>query len=135
MRRGQVALEYIAIIGIALLISTPLIIQAQESSQSLRDSFQNGLAKNALNNIEEAASLVHSQGPPAKTTFTIRLPPGITQTNVTDRYFHIRRDIGAAETDFYNTVDFNVTGDIPANAGVHTMVAEAENDYVNVTEQ
>ncbi len=135
MRRGQVALEYIAIIGLALLISTPLVIEAQESSQSLRDSFNNGLAKNALNNIEEAASLVNSQGPPAKTTFTIRLPPGVSQTNVTDQYFHIRREVGAGSTDFYNSVEFNVNGSIPTGAGVHTMVAEAENDYVNVTEQ
>ncbi|MFB6294175.1 MAG: hypothetical protein ABEI97_00285 [Candidatus Nanohaloarchaea archaeon] len=133
MRSGQVALEYIAIVGLALLIATPLIIEAQKSSQDLQQSFRSGLAKNALNNVEEAASLVHSQGPPAKTTFTIRLPDGITQTNVTDQYLHIRRDIGGAETDFYNTLDFNVTGDLPERSGVHTMVAEAEPDHVNIT--
>lgn len=135
MRQGQVALEYIAIVGLALLVATPLIIEAQESSQSMRESFQNGLAKNALNNVEEAASLVHSQGPPAKVTFDIRLPDGITRANVTDNYVHIRRSVGAGETNFYNTLDFNVTGDLPENAGVHTMVAEAEEDHVNITEK
>ncbi|MCJ7478571.1 MAG: hypothetical protein MUP63_00135 [Candidatus Nanohaloarchaeota archaeon QJJ-7] len=135
MRKGQVALEYMAIIGLALLVSTPLIIEVQTSSQDLRDSFQNGLAKNALNNAEEAASLVNSQGPPAKVTFRIRLPDGITQTNVSDSYLYIQRRMGATETDFYNTVDFNVKGDLPETSGVHTMVAEAEPNHVNITEK
>lgn len=124
-----------AIIGLALLISTPLVIEAQESSQGLRQSFNNGLAKNALNNIEEAASLVNSQGPPAKVSFDIRLPPDITGTNVSDDFIRIRRDAGAGETTFFNALDFNVTGSIPNSSGVHTMVATAEEDHVSITEK
>ncbi|MDY6774427.1 MAG: hypothetical protein SVS85_04465 [Candidatus Nanohaloarchaea archaeon] len=133
MGKGQVSLEYMAIIGLALLIGTPLVIQAQKSSQDLQQSFRNGLAKSALNSMEEAARLVHSQGPPARVTFRVRLPAGIMQTNVTDNYLHIRRDVGAGSTDFYNTVEFNVTGEIPENSGTHRMVAEAEESYVNIT--
>lgn len=135
MQKGQAALEYIAIVGLALLIATPLIIQAQESSQDIQQSFQNGLAKNALNNIEEAASLVYSQGPPARVTFSIRLPEGINRTNVSGSFIHIRRDLGPGQTDFVNTLDFNVTGEIPTTAGVHEMVAEAEESHVNITEK
>ncbi len=133
MRLGQVSLEYIAVVGIGLLIATPLIIEAQESSQEMQRSFDNGLARNALNNIEEAASLVNAQGPPARVTFEVRLPTGIVSTNVTGSRLHIRRDVGPAENDFYNPLDFNVTGDIPETAGVHTMVAKAEDDHVNIT--
>lgn len=133
MRKGQVALEYMAIIGLALLIGTPLAIQAQKSSQGLQQSFSNGVAKSALNSMEEAATLVHSQGPPSKVTFRVKLPDGITQTNVTDSYLHIQRKVRGEETNFYNPLNFNVTGEIPTESGVHQMVAEAEDSHVNIT--
>ncbi|MDY6766379.1 MAG: hypothetical protein SVW77_03350 [Candidatus Nanohaloarchaea archaeon] len=135
MRHGQVALEYLVIISIALLLSSPLIVQAQESSQSLQDSYQNGLAKNALNNIEEAAALVNAQGPPAKVTFSIRLPDRIIATNVSGSQIMIRREVGAGSTTFRNTMSFTVNGSLPTTGGVHTMVAEAEPSYVNITPQ
>lgn len=133
--KGQAAIEYLSIVGIALLISAPLVMQTQKSSIDLQNSYQNGLAKNALNNIEEAAALVHSQGEPAKVTFSVRLPNNVKHTNVTDTYFHISREMGTDTYHFYNEVSFNVSGTIPNASGVHVMRAEAEENYVNITEK
>lgn len=135
MRQGQVSLEYMAIIGLALLISTPLMIEVQDSSRELQNSFDNALVQNALDSIEEGASLVHTQGPPAKTTFDVRLPEGIEATNVTDKYVLIERRVSGATSDFFVGFDFNVDGSIPSNAGVHTIKAEAEQGYVNISVQ
>lgn len=132
---GQAAIEYLTVIAIALLISTPLIIQTQQSSIEVRSAFNDGLVENALNGVEEAASLVNSQGDPARVTFRIRLPPGINQTNVSDRFLYVQRRTTGGYTDFYNVLDFNVSGDLPTTPGVHGMVAEAEDDYVNITAQ
>lgn len=135
-RQGQAALEYLMILGIALLIAAPIILQVQQSSFLLRDSFQNGLVRNSLNNIEEAAALVNSQGEPAKVTFRIRLPDRLVQTNVTDNYVYVERRIGGGKTaEFYSVLDFNVSGEIPVEEGIHVMVAEAEPGYVNITAQ
>lgn len=131
--KGQAAIEYLAIVGIALLITAPLIVQTQKSSIGLQTSYQNGLAKTSLNTMEEAAALVNSQGEPARVTFDVRLPEDIDQTNVTDNYLHIRRSVGTDTYNFYNTLSFNVSGTIPTTSGIHTMVAKAEDDYVNIT--
>lgn len=132
---GQAAIEYLTVIGIALLVSTPLIIQTQQSSIEVQSAFNDGLVQNALNAVEEAASLVNSQGDPARVTFRIRLPSGINQTNVSDQFLYIQRRTPNGYTDFYNTLEFNVSGDLPEDPGVHRMVAEAEDDYVNITAQ
>lgn len=133
--KGQAALEYLVVIGFALLLSLPLIIKMQSSSANVQHAYKSSMAKNALNNIEEAASLVNSQGEPAKVTFKIQLPDGITQTNVTDNYIHIRREVQSRPADFINPLDFNVSGSIPNSSGVHEMVAEAWNNQVNVSEK
>lgn len=131
--QGQAAIEYLTVIGIALLISTPLIIQTQRTTVEVRSAFNDGLVQNALNNVEEAAGLVNSQGDPARVTFTIRLPPGINQTNVSGQFLYIQRRTANGYTDFYNPLDFNVSGTLPNTSGVHSVVAEAEDDYVNIT--
>jgi hypothetical protein len=133
--QGQAALEYMAMIGIALLISAPLIFNVNTSAFELQRSFQTSMAQNALNNIEEAASLVHSQGEPAKVTFTIRLPEGIKHTNVTDQRLHIAKEVDGGTTDIYNFLDFNVSGSIPNASGTYQMQAEAWNGQVNVSEK
>lgn len=135
-RKGQAAIEYLAMVGVALLIAAPLIIQTQRTSFELKNSFSSSIAKNSLNNLEESASLVYSQGEPAKVTIDIRIPERVTQTNVSDSYLHIRRRIEKGrETDFYNTLDFNVSGSIPNSEGVHKMVVEAWNGQVNISEK
>ncbi len=131
--KGQAAIEYLAIVGIALLLTAPLIVQTQQSAFELQTSYQNGLAKTALNTMEEAAAIVNSQGEPARVTVTVRLPNRINRTNVTDNYLHIRRVSGTDTYTFYNTVSFNVSGSIPTSSGVHRIIATAEEDYVNIT--
>lgn len=131
--KGQAAIEYLSIVGIALLLTAPLIVQTQESTIAMQNSYENGLAKTALNTIEEAAALVNSQGEPARVTFKVRLPKDINHTNVTDRIIHIRRAVGGETYSFYNSLPFNVSGNIPTSSGIHEMVAKAEEDYVNIT--
>lgn len=130
---GQAAIEYMSVIAIALLISTPLIIQSQQASIGVKSAFNDALVQNALNNVEEAAALVNSQGEPARVTFRIRLPPGINQTNVSDQFLYIQRRTPNGYSDFYNVLSFNVSGTLPNTSGVHSMVAEAEENYVNIT--
>ncbi|MDY6788713.1 MAG: hypothetical protein SVV03_01995 [Candidatus Nanohaloarchaea archaeon] len=132
--KGQAAIEYLAMVSIALFIAAPLVIQTQQTSFELKNSFRSSLTKNALNNLEEAASLVNSQGEPAKVSIDIRLPEDIKQTNVTENYFHVAREVeGGRLAHFYNVMDFNVSGSIPNSQGKHTMVVEAWNEQVNVS--
>lgn len=122
---GQAAIEYLALIGFVLLLSAPLLLQAQESTGALETSTDRLTAVNALDTTEDAARLVYSQGEPAKVTFDIELPRGVVEQNVTGQYIRLRLEQRGQETDLIRVVPFNVTGDLPTERGQHTMVAEA----------
>lgn len=132
---GQAAIEYLAMMGIALLLTAPVVIEVQQASMDLQHSYQHAQTKDTLNNIEEAATLVNAQGTPAQVTFRVQIPSNVVHTNVTGQYLHIRREIGGQPHDMYNVLEFNVSGTIPTDRGVYAMTAKAEEEYVNITTQ
>ncbi|MFB6166852.1 MAG: hypothetical protein ABEJ62_01160 [Candidatus Nanohaloarchaea archaeon] len=124
-RKGQAAIEYLAIVGLVLLFATPLLIRAQTSAGDLRRTADMVAASNALDTVSQAASFVYSQGEPARITFRVSVPSGVNLSNVTGNYIHFQMDGSHGGGDLYEILEFNVTGDIPPDRGVYTMVAEA----------
>ena len=127
MRRGQAAVEYLAIVGIVLLLAAPVLIDAQQSAGELQRASDVVVARTALDNAAEAARLVYSQGDPAQVTFTVTMPGNVIQSNVTDQYLHLRLRSPAGPIDLLSTLDFNVSGSIPTSRGQHALVAKAVN--------
>ena len=132
-KKGQIALEYLAIIAFALILAIPIIVNAQTSTLDLGSVSRSSMAKNALSAVKEAAELVYSQGEPARVSFKISLPFGINSSTVngTELSFTLRGRNGFFKV--YQTVSFNVTGTLPISPGAHTIITKAEGDYVNIT--
>lgn len=124
-RRGQAAIEYVALIGIVLLFATPIVLRTQVAAADLQRTADVVEARNALDTIGEGARFVSAQGEPSTITFDVTLPRGIEATNVTGNYVHLRIDVGQGASDLYEFFDFNISGSIPAEQGRHTLVATA----------
>lgn len=124
-RRGQAAIEYLALVGFILLLTGPLLIEAQRSANGLQDSTRQLQVNNLLNSVEEAATLVYSGGEPTRVTFEVTVPDDVTQTNVTQNYVHVRLQGREGPQEYYRLLPFNVTGSIPVEQGRYAMVAEA----------
>ncbi len=124
-RRGQAAIEYLALIGIVLLFATPLVVRTQTAAADLQFTADMIEARNALDTVGEGSRFVFAQGEPSSITFDITLPRGVEHTNVTANYVHIRMDGAHGDSDLYEFFDFNVSGSIPSEQGRHTIVAKA----------
>lgn len=132
--KGQAALEYMVVISFAFLLAAPLLLNAQRSARELRTSSRLSLARNSLNTIEDAARIVHSQGSPARLSFTIRVPSRVTKANVSGRQVKMRLEAYGGVTDVYSLLDFNVSGSLPTAQGRYKMQAKAEDNYVNISQ-
>ena len=132
-RKGQIALEYLAIMAFALLLALPFILNAQNSALDLGAVSRSSMAKNALSAVKEAAELVYSQGEPARVSFKINLPFGINSSTVngTELSFTLTSRTGSFKV--YEVLSFNATGKLPVNPGIHTIIVKAEENYVNIT--
>lgn len=123
--KGQAAIEYLGLIGFLLLISIPLVIQAQQSATELQESTDQLKVSNMMDTVEEAMTLVYGQGEPARIRFTVDVPPGVTNATVENQIVIVRFEGDQGASDYIRTFPFNVTGTLPTERGRHTMVAEA----------
>lgn len=124
-RRGQAAIEYMALIGFVLLFATPILVQTQTAAADLQRTADMTQARSALDTLAGAARFAFAQGEPARITVDITVPRGVRSTNVTGNYLHIKMDETHGNSDLYTFLDFNVSGSIPADRGRHVMVVEA----------
>lgn len=125
LRRGQAAIEYLALIGIVLLFATPLVLQTQTSAADLQATTDIVMARNAMDTVADGARFVFAQGEPSTITFDIQLPRGVVFANVTDNYIRLRMDTVQGGTDLFEFFAFNVSGAFPTAQGRHTIVVAA----------
>ncbi|QQG39337.1 MAG: hypothetical protein HYS81_03025 [Candidatus Aenigmatarchaeota archaeon] len=119
MRRppGQVAMEYIIIVGIVLLLIVPLVFFTSSSSTSQKRSAD---AETAVTRLATAAESVYSQGVGAQQTVSVFLPEGANLEDSTISGRLIRLRVVTAEGDEYDVVrllPFNISGVFPSDTG------------------
>ena len=130
---GQAAIEYLSIVGIALLLLTPIILVAQQHIKDLNNDTRMMLAMEAKNKIAAASDIVHAQGPPSTMTITIQLPAGLMRAIVGNQMILIEVPSAEGSSDLVSMFDYNVTGNISISAGSHKIRIEAMYDAVNIT--
>lgn len=130
---GQAAIEYLSIVGIALLLLTPIILVAQQHIKDLNNDTRMMLAMEAKNKIAAASDIVHAQGPPSTMTINIQLPSGIVRAIVNNQMILIEVPSAEGSSDLVSMLDYDVTGNLPTSAGSHKIRIEAMYDNVNIT--
>ena len=132
-RRGQIAFEYMLIVGIVLIFVLPIWAYAtsvhQQSSQELSMSY----AHNAAEQLADAASLVYSQGPPAKINVRVYIPVGITDAVMNNKTVTFRVGTAAGPSDVYGISAAELNGTLPTGEGTYWFSVEARQGYVQIT--
>ncbi len=140
--KGQVALEYMAIVGLSLAILIPLLLYVNAAVGSTREELQVSQARNSLARIRDAADAAFVEGPPARFLLSLNFPEGIESTSVSGQEVSMRVLLygGLGESDAFATTIGNVSGSIPSQSGLVRILVKAEfnatsgENYVNVTE-
>jgi len=132
MKTLQAALEYIAILGVVLAFIIPLWVYTISLYQQTNTELSLSYAENAVKQIADTASLVYSQGPPAKVSLRVYIPVGvvnITMVNTTI-IFNVSTPFGY--TNVFAISDAKLNGSIPTEEGYYLLSIEAKNDYVEI---
>jgi hypothetical protein len=128
--KGQGAVEFVAILGMMLLI---VLVVLTISNQRLIDLSTQKImveSRSSVKNLADAANHVYSQGIGAKKYVFIRLP---VDANLSKSFIANRTIIlNVRGTDISALTDGNVTGNFPSSAGGSWLKVESMGSYVQI---
>ncbi|MBU1111467.1 MAG: hypothetical protein ABIG93_04060 [archaeon] len=121
MRKAQVGMEYLAILGVILLLLIPLFFYAiSQTSDNIR-TYQ---AEDAINSLGKAADEVYSLSPGTKKYVWISIPNGVEETQVTGTEVSLTITIFGNSSDFVFNTKALVVGEIPIEKGTYRIPVE-----------
>ncbi len=134
MPRAQAAMEYMLMVGLAILIVVPLWFYVNDQVGKTQEEMQLTYARVAVNKIRDAADAVYIQGPPARTYLELNFPDNIRATSVGSREILMKMATPGGLTDVYAVTIGEVQGSLTTRAGLVRVLVKSEGSYVNVTE-
>lgn len=72
--KGQASIELVGVVGIALVLATPFVVEAQDSMIDLAISSEDANFQASLNELEEAVDEVAASGEKSSRMVEIRVP-------------------------------------------------------------
>lgn len=138
MKRGQVGIEYIMIVGAILIITIPLFFYAiYETNYKVRLN----QADDAVHTLSNSADTVYSMGPGSKKYVWISIPSGVTSSLVNEREITLTLSIFGGSSDIVGTSKAVMVGSVPSDTGTYRIAVEAleagivriGEDYTDVT--
>jgi len=133
---GQVSIEYVFVVGFALLLVAPLIVVYYTQSSSLSEETTAATAERATTQIAEAADTVYYLGSPSSRTITVDLPENIKSVNVSGTTITLIVSSSHGDYEQHGWTAANLTGSFGTVKGPHVLVVAALDDgRVNITER
>ena len=131
--RSQISVEYMLVMGFAALLTVPLLLIYYTYSADSTDAVATSQALQISRKIIDASESVYYLGKPSQTTLKLNFPDGIKSTNVSgsEVVFKIKTQAGISEVVQVSLV--NMSGTLPASAGIHVVTVKAEDGYVQIT--
>ena len=129
-QKGQEAVEYLAIIIVMLLIVGIIFVYALDLSQRTVMIEQ---TRNAVKTLANSADLVYAAGPGSKIYAEIELPANLEEQILGENEIGYRLKMGDNLTDIYEVTRAQVTGELPTEAGRHSVALEMlESGFVRI---
>ncbi len=130
--KGQAAVEYLSVFGIALLISTPFVLKAQTSIMDLKGGSNAVAAESSLQDIKMAVETVSASGEPARRTFTVRVPDSVESGEITNNSIVYTLNARSGKSQMIRTFEANLTGTVPQDPGRHRLTVYMEDGEANL---
>ena len=119
-------MEYLLVIGFALLMITPLIIVFYTQSSNYNADVTNNQINKVADEIIKAADTVFYLGKPSQITLTLYLPQDIenieVQGNRTMVWTYLQ---GTTQQQIYKTAVGNITSHVVPRGGIHHIKVRA----------
>jgi uncharacterized protein (UPF0333 family) len=134
MRKGQVSLEYMIIVGILFLMIIPLLFLYTSTQQDTTDTLTEGQLRKAGTVLRDAAERVYYAGEPAQEVIEIYFPEHIKAIVLSNSSIAFTANSGSGNYDLVINSAAPLNGTIGIFHGVHIITVRAENGTVQVSE-
>jgi uncharacterized protein (UPF0333 family) len=134
MRKAQISMEYLIIVGFVAAVTIPLILIFNSHSTEINENLIANQADGIASKIVDSAESVYYLGETSKVTFRIYMPARIESALIGNHevVFSIKKIAGMTEIVKYCTVPIN--GSISSSSGIRNIVVESKGDYVWVSD-
>ncbi len=132
--RGQVALEYLVVLGLSLAIVLPLWLYVNNQFNTTRQELQFTYARLAVDKLADAADLVFVQGAPSQLQVQLTIPDNVVSASASGKEIQFKLSTANGLTDVYAVTLGTVSGTIPTRAGPVVLLIKSEGSFVNITE-
>ena len=119
--RGQLAVEALVLVGASPAVVLVLSSLALGAASDLERQLASHEARLAVSSLADAARAVHYQGDGARQTLWVLLPEGMSSLEASQRTLLLVTDDEA----FHESLPFNVTGTLTAEAGLRRVQLNA----------
>jgi len=129
-KNAQVSVEYVMIIGFALLITIPLILIFYEYTRATSDQVISSQVDQIARKITDNAESVYYLGEPSKTRIKVYMPENVEEAIISNKEVTFRVKTQSGITDISHISSVNLSGDIAITPGIHYISIESKGDYV-----
>ncbi|MBI2670842.1 hypothetical protein HYX18_02605 [Candidatus Woesearchaeota archaeon] len=134
VKRGQISIEYIIILGMVIFVLLPLIFY---TAQTTTETTKFNDAETSLKLIKETAERLYSLGPGNKETITVKIPAGLEYFIIesTGESLLLRLQSKGGYSDVYTKVNavLSDTSLLPQQFGTYTFtLLVLENGQVEI---
>lgn len=128
MRKSQVSIEYIIVVGFVTVILIGILGIAFFYSGTIKDNIKIAQVTNFANKLTSTAESVFYAGKPSKATITSYLPDGVKQIDILENtlFFTIQTNSGITKISFTSSVP--ISGNLNSGQGVKKIKIVAEED-------
>lgn len=134
--KGQSSVEFLLVVGIALTISTPFLLSAQQSVLNIEETSRSVSLETSLDRLEEAVSTVSVSGEPARRTFNMDIPDNVLKAQVVqDRgvVYTVRNRGGVSNRSRLFDTNISAPEGLPDGTGSSRVSVLAWNGQVNIS--
>lgn len=131
--KSQVSLEYLMIIGFAVLITIPLLLIYFSQYSSTNDLVSTSQALQIARLIVDSSESVYYLGEPSQTTLKLNFPDNIYSTNLSNREVVFKIVTASGITDVVQVSSVNLSGSLPTTQGIHFVTIKSQGTYVQIT--
>jgi len=132
--RGQAAVEYFVVVGLVVMFMIPLWSYMVATQENIGQEVSLSYAQTAAKQIADAASLVHSQGYPAKINIRVYIPDGVLNVSLTQKTVGFNISYRNLVTDVWSKSNAALNGSIPTNEGYYNFDIQSMNTYVQINQ-
>ena len=98
--KGQASIELVGVVGIALVLASPFVVEAQDSMIDLAISSEDANFQASLNELEETVDQVSSSGEMSQRTFELQIPSNIDSVKTQQQALIFTQERGERRKNF-----------------------------------